>query len=197
MSSRGDPNTRQGSGAALAGPGCKWGCERSKSSRRLGRGANNGYETGKVSFTGPMRRTPVGLSPAKRVGSSDRMLNVTTTGVSFSDLGSMSICKTCQRTGRSRIQPIVPCILWLDIANRGPLPDSRLRRNLPRGRMVNPIICQMGSVGIGSGSERPLFFEKPNAAFAKFSRVGRGRFALCHRVYPWRVLISGKPGAVQ
>ncbi|MGR3662460.1 MAG: chloride channel protein, partial [Paracoccaceae bacterium] len=41
-----------------------------------------------------------------------------------------------------------------------------------------------------------VFFEKPNAACAELSRVGRGGFSLCHRAHPWRVLLSGKPGAI-
>ena len=44
---------------------------------------------------------------------------------------------------------------------------------------------------------RALFIEKPNAARAELSRIRRGMFALCHKVHPWRVLLSGKPGAVQ
>ena len=43
---------------------------------------------------------------------------------------------------------------------------------------------------------RALFIEKPNAARAELSRIRRGMFALCHKVHPWRVLLSGKPGAV-
>jgi hypothetical protein len=39
--------------------------------------------------------------------------------------------------------------------------------------------------------------EKPNAAFAKFSRVLRGRFFLFHGAHPLRVLPSSKPGAIQ
>jgi hypothetical protein len=38
--------------------------------------------------------------------------------------------------------------------------------------------------------------EKPNAAFAKFSRVLRGRFFLFHGAHPLRVLPSSKPGAI-
>ena len=39
--------------------------------------------------------------------------------------------------------------------------------------------------------------EKPNAARAKLGRVARGVFLVCHEAHLLRVLLSGKPGAVQ
>jgi glyoxylase-like metal-dependent hydrolase (beta-lactamase superfamily II) len=39
--------------------------------------------------------------------------------------------------------------------------------------------------------------KKPNSAFSKFSRIGRGEFLVRHRAHPLSVLLSGKPGAVQ
>ncbi len=61
---------------------------------------------------------------------------------------------------------------------------AQLGRNGPVSRIIAWII-------------RTVLFEKPDAACAKFSRVSRGGFSLCHRTPPWRVLLSGKTRAVQ
>ncbi|MFN4098748.1 MAG: glycosyltransferase family 4 protein, partial [Pararhodobacter sp.] len=44
---------------------------------------------------------------------------------------------------------------------------------------------------------RTMFAEKPNAARAELDRVARAVFLVCHDAHLLRVLLSGKPGAVQ